>query len=147
MSRHAGSAVCVNAARRALINRLGFVEVWFREKQILIAAHKPVTVIRDQRSKERNGRADKRRWYAAPDSVAEMRALLETGFDDARIARLMRGPKEELERELALAALSGRREEQEQTMQGFMTAQSALQTSQSARPTHRANFGNPRVGR
>lgn len=133
LSRHAGSAVCVNQARRALIDRLGLVEVWFREKGVLTDAHVPVTVIRDQRGKERNGKADKRRWYAAPEPVASMRALFEVGINDKRVSRLLRGPKDELERELALAALSGKHEERRQAVHGLLMAQSSLETSRVAR--------------
>lgn len=133
MSRHAGSSACVNLARRAMIDRLGLVEVWFREKRVLTDAHVPVTVIRDQRSKERNGKADKRRWYAAPEPVASVRALFEGGLEEKRISRLLRGPKDELEREIALAALSGMKRDGK-AVHGLLMAQSALETTNPLRP-------------
>lgn len=135
MSRHARSAACSNAARMALINRLGLVEVWWREANVLSKAGIAVTVIRDQRGKDwKNKKLDKRRWYAAPDPVASMRALKEGGLDDKRISRLLRGPKEEMEREIALAALSGRPEERRGTTQAFLAAQSVLETSRWSPP-------------
>ena len=89
-----------------------------------------VTVIRDQRGKDlKNKKLDKRRWYAAPEPVASMRALFEGGLDDKRVSRLLRGPKDELEREIALAALSGRPEERRRATQSVLSAQTALQTS------------------
>jgi hypothetical protein len=111
MSRHAGSAACKNAARMALIERLGLVEVWWREANVLSVAHVPVTIIRDRRGKDwKNKKLDKRRWYAAPEPVAALRALMEGGLEERRISRLLRGPKDELEREVALVALGGRRQ-------------------------------------
>lgn len=130
MSRHAGTAACSNAARRALIDRLGLIEVWWREAKVLTEASIAVTIIRDQRGKDwKNKKLDKRRWYAAPEPVGAMRALFEGGLEAKRISRLLRGPKDELERELALAALSGKREDQRGTTQAFLQAQTALGTS------------------
>ena len=130
MSRHAGTGACANEARRAMIGRLGLVEVWFREKMILTAAHVPVTVIRDQRGKRSTmgSKPDKRRWYAPPEPVASLRALFEGKLSDKRIAQLLRGPKEELEREVAMVALAGRREEQQPSARAVMNAQSLLET-------------------
>lgn len=112
MSRHAGSAACSNAARVALIARLGFVEVWWREATVLNRAGIAVTVIRDQRGKDwKNKKLDKRRWYAPPDRVEAMRALMQGGVDDKRVSRLLRGPREELDREVAIIALAGKRDD------------------------------------
>lgn len=134
MSRHAGSAACKNAARVALIDRLGLVEVWWREAHVLSAAHVPVTVIRDRRGKDwKNKKLDKRRWYAAPEPVAALRALMEGGMDGKRISRLLRGPKEELEREIALVALGGMRDERHEATRSVFMAQSALETSRFGR--------------
>lgn len=99
-SRHAGTAACATAARRALIERLGLIEVWWRESKLLTAAGIVVTLIRDQRGK--------RRWYAAPPTVGALRALSAANVPDKRIVELLRGPPEELERELAVIALGGR---------------------------------------
>jgi hypothetical protein len=111
MSRHAGSAVCATAARRALIGRLGVVEVWWRESKILTSVGVAVTVIRDQRGKRATlgAKQDKRRWYAPPPPVSALRALTAAGLTDKRIAALLQGPPDELERELAVIALSGQR--------------------------------------
>ena len=130
MSRHAGSAACSNAARIALIARLGLTEVWWREANVLSKAGLAVTVIRDQRGKDwKNKKLDKRRWYAAPEPVAAMRALFEGGLDDKRISRLLRGPKDEIEREIAVAALGGGREERREAAKAVMRAQAGLETS------------------
>lgn len=112
MSRHAGSAVCATAARRAMIDRLGFVEVWYRESKILTAAGAAVTVIRDQRGKRATlgAKQDKCRWYAAPPAaVVALRKLLVADYDESRATALLAGPPDELERELAVIALSGQR--------------------------------------
>ena len=112
MSRHAGSAACSNAARMALINRLGLVEVWWREANVLSKAGIAVTVIRDQRGKDwKNKKLDKRRWYAPPDRVEAMRTLMQGGLDDKRISRLLRGPSDELDREVAIIGLAGKRDD------------------------------------
>jgi hypothetical protein len=89
-----------------MIDRLGFVEVWYRESKILTAAGVAVTVIRDQQGKRAT--QDKRRWYAPPPPVSALRALTAAGLTDKRIETLLRGPPDELERELAVAALGGR---------------------------------------
>jgi hypothetical protein len=105
MSRHAGRAACAAEGRRAMIERLGLVEVYWREQQLLTTAQVPVTVIRDQRGKQAMGRqADRRRWYAAAEPVRAMRAL--DHMPPVRVAALLRGPKDELERELVVAALA-----------------------------------------
>jgi hypothetical protein len=133
MSRHAGTAACSNAARVALIDRLGLVEVWWREAKVLSAAGVAVTVIRDQRGKDwQNKKLDKRRWYAAPAPVAAMRVLREAGLEEKRVSRLLSGPKDELEREIALAALSGKNEERQQAARSVLMPQSSLQTSRFA---------------
>jgi len=109
MRRHGGSALCATEARRSMIERNGLVEVWFREKGLLNAAGVPVMMIRDQRGKRTPlcSKPDRKRWYAAPEFVRVMRTLAEAGVKDARIAQLLRGPKDEIERELAVVALSG----------------------------------------
>ncbi len=107
MSRHAGSAHCKNESRKAMIARLGLIEVWWREREVLRDGHVPVVVIRDQ-----SGHKDRRHWFASPEPVDAVRALIQAGIEDKRLARLLRGPKEELERSLALAALAGQREAQ-----------------------------------
>lgn len=109
-ARHAGSARCAQEARKAMIERLGMIEVWFREKGILNRADINVLSIRDQsgpRSRVGN-RRDKKRWYAPPEPVAALRALTAGGVAENRAAKLLAGPREELERELALLALAGR---------------------------------------
>ena len=111
MSRHAGSAVCATAAHRALIERLGVIEVWWRESKILTAAGVAVTVIRDQRGKRATlgAKQDKRRWYAPPAAVGALRKLLVSDYDEPRATALLAGPPDELERELAVIALGGQR--------------------------------------
>jgi hypothetical protein len=132
MSRHAGTAACSNAARAALIDRLGLIEVWWREAKVLSAAGVAVTVIRDPSGKDwKNKRLDRRRWYAAPEPVASMRVLIEAGLEEKRVSRLLSGPKDEMEREIALAALSGKSEEREQAARGVLMPHS-LQTSRFA---------------
>lgn len=106
MSRHAGSAACANAARKNMIARLGYIEVMWREAGTLTRAGVAVVVIRDQ-SSSRGRKQDRRRWYAAPEPVDALRALENAGLTEKRIVKLLDGPKEELDRELALGALAG----------------------------------------
>ena len=108
MCRHSGTAACSNAARRAMIDRLGLVEVWWREGNILKSGNVSVLVIRDQKKGK-----DTRRWYAPPESVEALRKLGDARFTDKAISRLLRGPKDELERELALLALRGDRHQED----------------------------------
>lgn len=106
MSRHGGTAACANAARKALIARLGHVEVMWRDAAVLTRGSVPVVVVRDQ-SSWKGRKQDRRRWYADPKPVTALHSLLAAGVEEKRIARLLSGPKEELERELTLAALAG----------------------------------------
>jgi hypothetical protein len=85
-----------------MIARLGFVEVWFREKNVLTDGHVSVVVIREQK-----GGRDRRRWYAPPGPVDAMRLLEASGLSAKRVVQLLRGPKDELERELVVAGLRG----------------------------------------
>lgn len=96
----------MNAARKALIARLGHVEVLWREARVLTEGSVPVVVIRDQ-SAHRGHKRDRRRWYAPPEPVSALHLLEDANVKEKRIAALLRGPKEDLDRELALAALAG----------------------------------------
>jgi hypothetical protein len=109
MSRHAGSAKCKNEARKAMIARLGLVEVWWREGDILSAGCIPVVVIWEELA---GTKKSKRRRYSEPGPVEVVRTLSSVGLDPKRISSLLRGPKDELERELAVVALAGKREHQ-----------------------------------
>jgi hypothetical protein len=85
-----------------MIERLGLVEVWRLEREILAQAHVPVTVI----AEKKDGK-DRRHWYAAPGPVSDLRALWAANVPADRIGPLLRGPVEVRERELAVAALRG----------------------------------------
>lgn len=108
MKRHAGTEACTREARRAMIERMGLVEVWFRESRTLTTAGVAVVVIRDRKRGESGKKRDQRRWYASPQPVRALRMLTGSGIPDKRAAALLSGPPEELERELAVIALSGR---------------------------------------